>query len=481
MGLPLDLPVHPTLDSLLRQRWGDRWLLGPNSEAFWPTLERVASRLKTGLPVPKPGVQTAILIAEPDPIQYLATFLAAHWQGYTVILANPQWGQREWTQVQALVQPDMAQPIAAGLRSYIAGGIPATPEPEFLIATGGTTGQVKFARHSWATLIASVQGFQAHFQVATVNAYCVLPVHHVSGLMQALRVLASGGKLALQPYGHLKQGQILALPEHSFLSLVPTQLQWLLAQPDTSMPWLRQFRAVLLGGAPPWPDLLDQARQLHIPLALTYGMTETASQIATLLPEEFLAGHRSSGRVLPHAQVQVLVDQAQEPSSNQGTGRAGVLLIKAQSLFKGYLSGAGPEEPQTIEGEFLSDDVGYLDEGGYLHLVGRQSTKIITGGENIFPEEVEAALLATGLVQQVCVVGIADPKWGQAVCALVVFYSKVGTLKALVLRLKSQLAPHKQPKYWILLDGLPTNAQNKLDRRQAKDWTQAILGQPHQQ
>jgi O-succinylbenzoic acid--CoA ligase len=479
MGQPLALPTSLTLDSLLRQQWGNCWLIGSHAEAFWPCLEQMANLLQSHSQIHRLAPKPAVLVAEPDPISYLATVVSAHWQGYTVVLANPQWGQREWTQVQALAQPNLSQPLADGSNTYFCLGIQTSLDPEILMATGGTAGQVKFVRHTWATLMGSVQGFQAHFGIAVINAYCVLPLHHVSGLMQGLRVLASGGKLAIQAYSDLKQGQILDLPAERFLSLVPTQLQWLLAQEAFFVPWLKSFRAVLLGGAPAWPALLEKARSLHIPLALTYGMTETASQIATLLPEEFLAGNSSSGRVLPHANILVLANQSRQRLSMQPKGRTGVLAIKAESLFKGYLMpSAGSATCPPLEGAFLSDDVGYLDDKGYLHLLGRQSTKIITGGENVFPEEIEAALLVTDWVQRACVVGVPDAKWGQAVCALIVSSSKVGTLGVLAWHLKSQLAPHKQPKHWILLSDLPLNAQGKINRSAAVAWARAILGQP---
>ena len=462
-----------TLKALLQTRWGDDWLIGPSRQESWHCLKElipVVAAYRASCGSQSPGV----LIAEPDPLQFLAVCLAAWSEGCVVVLANPRWGENERHQVQALVDPAWDNPLVPSIAAYPCRVGEGEPE-QILIPTGGSSGQIKFAIHSWETLRLSVEGFCAHFEVECVHAYCVLPLFHVSGLMQALRVLASGGTLALQPYGDLKRGEFLPLPPGGFLSLVPTQLQDLLALGGEFIPWLRSFRAVLLGGAPAGKSLLDQAQALGIPVALTYGMTETAAQVATLLPEDFLEGNRSSGRPLPHASITIFNEQGQARPPWQ----AGRVVIRARSLAQGYLGGGegmvvGSAHPTGGEA-FATDDVGYLDAGGYLHIVGRSSTKIITGGENVFPEEIEAALLATGVVGEACVVGLECDRWGQQLCALVVMESPI-PLNDLAERLRSQLAPYKRPKQWILVSDLPRTAQGKLSRPQALALAQRVLG-----
>ncbi|MEO1069616.1 MAG: AMP-binding protein, partial [Cyanobacteria bacterium J06638_6] len=335
----------------------------------------------------------------------------------------------------------------------------------------GSSGQIKFAVHTWDGLVGSIQGFVAHFEVKPVHAYCVLPLFHVSGLMQALRVLATGGCLALQPYRELKAGKRLPLPAGGFLSLVPTQLQTLLTRGGEFIPWLQSFRAVLLGGAPAWRSLLDQAQTAKIPVALTYGMTETAAQVATLLPEEFLSGNRSSGRPLPHAELSILNDRGQSQPPDQ----PGEVVIRAASLARGYLQSRAVVPAAS---SLATDDIGYLDGGGYLHIIGRSSSKIITGGENVFPEEIEAVLLSVNRVSEACVVGLPCDRWGQQLCALVVTDSST-LLKTLPVSLRS-LAAYKCPKQWILVGALPRTAQGKLSRSRALALAQWVLDiKPH--
>ncbi|MBD1873028.1 AMP-binding protein [Nodosilinea sp. FACHB-131] len=465
-----------TLKALLQTRWGDDWLIGPSSQEFWQRLDELVP-VFTAYKESCGSHSPAVLIAEPDPLQFLATCLAAWAEGCTVVLANPCWGDRERQQLQALVNPKWDAPISPGIKSYPCQVVESQPG-QILIPTGGSSGQIKFAVHSWDTLSVSIEGFQTHFGVEAVQSYCVLPLFHVSGLMQVLRVLASGGCLALQPYSDLREGKRAALPNGGFLSLVPTQLQDLLAFGGEFIPWLQSFRAVLLGGAPAWRSLLDQAQVAQIPVALTYGMTETAAQVATLLPEEFLAGQRSSGRPLPHVNLTILNDQGQP----QRSGQAGQVIIQAKSLALGYRGSSSKKGSSVVgsarptgEEPFATDDIGYLDDEGYLYIVGRSSTKIITGGENVFPEEIEAALLATDWVSDACVVGLPCDRWGQKLCALVVM-DPLMPLKDLPEQLRSLLTAYKLPKQWILVSSLPRTAQGKLSRPQALAHAQKILG-----
>ncbi|UBF24887.1 2-succinylbenzoate--CoA ligase [Kovacikia minuta CCNUW1] len=495
--------------SYLEARLGEDWLIGYDSQEFFALAHQVSQRLK-----PSTATPPTILLAERHPVKFLAYFMGACSTPCTIALANPDWGTTEWHQVLELVQPDLiwgeggktAEGRKAGARSQ-------KPEarsqkllkiqnsnlkiqnskfkiqnsfssPLILIPTGGTSGKIRFAAHTWETLMASVQGFQHYFGVHQIHSFCVLPPYHVSGLMQFLRSFTSGGKLILQPFKSIEGGDFGTVdPKDFFLSLVPTQLQRLLS-PEKNFPqspspvtWLSQFKTVLLGGAPAWPGLLEMARQHQIRLAPTYGMTETASQIVTLKPEDFLRGINSCGQVLPHAQVTICDPEGNRLGSNQ-TGR---ITIQAKSLCLGYcLAGDGSDNANLKEslsnsiniqfqkGIFQPDDLGFFDSQGYLHIIGRSSDKIITGGENVFPAEVEAAIRMTGLIRDVCVMGVSDRHWGEAVCALYIPINPTVSSIKIQAALIDKLSKFKCPKHWIVVESLPRNLQGKIDRRQAK-------------
>lgn len=280
--------------------------------------------------------------------------------------------------------------------------------------------------------------------------------------MQLLRCFSTGGQLVvLSSYRDIGGEMGAADWGEFFLSLVPTQLHRLLENGESAA-CLSRFQAVLLGGAPAWDDLLSRSRFAYIPLALTYGMTETASQVATLKPGEFFAGNNSCGRVLPHAKITVRTPDGRALGANQ----TGIITIEADSLARGYYPDISLSAPELY---FSTDDLGFVDEAGYLYIVGRRSDKIITGGENVFPAEVEAAIRATGLVQDVGVLGVSDSDWGQAVVALCIPQNADISPPQLEEAIAPSLTKYKRPKHWLFVASLPRNSQGKLNRHQLQE------------
>ncbi|MBE9165147.1 2-succinylbenzoate--CoA ligase [Tychonema sp. LEGE 06208] len=472
LNLPFELP--------------DNWLVGCDSGEFARIVDRQFQQItKNSAPKTPPK----ICIAESEPLQFLASFISARAAKCPIFLCNPNWVKQEWEQVFDLVQPDLILgqyplpknphiPVReGGLRLYSREfHSPEFHSPEFhspgfnsptkhgfdniMIPTGGSSGKIRFAIHTWETLTASVEGFQQYFQVDKINSFCVLPLYHVSGFMQFVRSFTTVGKLVIQPFKALESGEKADIePEEFFISLVPTQLQRLLQSPDTAN-WLSRFRAVLLGGAPAWPELLATARNHQIKLAPCYGMTETASQIATLKPEDFLAGNNSSGQVLPHAKITIRSPQGEILCYNQ----IGKIAVNAKSLALGYY----PEKFGDRE-YFQLDDLGFIDRNNCLNIVGRSSDKIITGGENVFPAQVEAAIKNTNLVADVAVIGLPDKDWGQVVTAIYVPANSEVTVKNLQAAIEDKLSKFKRPKYWVIVAQLPRNSQGKINREQLQE------------
>jgi o-succinylbenzoate---CoA ligase len=446
--------------------WRDRanrnWLIGINGQQVreWTEI-RVLELLRYQQ---RSNCLPVILLTEADPCRFLASFVAACSFQCPVVLGSANWVEAEQQQVLQQTQPDLIWSD-----SWIATQTQKSTQPSdrpllqpgwILIPTGGSSGQIRFAVHTWSTLTASVQGFQHYFQVEQVNSCCVLPLYHVSGLMQFMRSFLSGGKFAVLPFKAIDSAMDWLEPADFFLSLVPTQLQRLLQRSDSSrlIAWLREFRAVLLGGAPAWPELLEAARHQNIRLAPTYGMTETASQVATLKPDDFLQGQTGCGQVLPHAQIMILDAMGRSLPPLQ----LGTIAIQASSIMLGYYPGG------RLGSILQTDDVGFFDNAGYLHIVGRKSHKIITGGENVFPAEVEAAIRSTQLVSDVCVLGLPDADWGEVVTAAYVPMSNEVTIAALQAAIAPHLCNVKRPKRWMRLEQLPRNGQGKINYTQLK-------------
>ena len=313
------------------------------------------------------------------------------------------------------------------------------------IATGGSSGVAKFARHDERTLTAAVGGFCAHFEIERVNAIDVLPAYHVSGLMARVRCAATGGTHLACDWKRIEAGERPALAVGGgdwVISLVPTQLQRLLGS-EGAVAWLRGFRAIFVGGGPVWPELADAAERAGLPVALTFGMTETAARVAALKPAEFLAGERSSGAALPHANISL--------------GPGGVVRIAGESVFRGYW-------PERVEArELETDDVGCLDERGRLRILGRRDAVIITGGKKVQPADVELALRATGEFDEVVVIGVPDAEWGEAVVACYPAEGRQPDLRR-VTEGVGNLPGSLRPKRYVKVNQWPRNELGKVNR-----------------
>lgn len=323
------------------------------------------------------------------------------------------------------------------------------------IATGGSSGAVRFARHDEGTLMAAVRGFCAHFGLARVNAVDVLPAFHVSGLMARVRCAATGGTHVPWSWKELQAGARPELDARAdwVLSLVPSQLRRLLERTD-AVEWLRGFRIIFLGGGPTWPELAEAAAAARLPVALSYGLTETAAMVAAQRPEEFLAGDRSCGVALPHARITIRDE--------------GAVCIAGDSTYRGYF-------PDTHEmREVITGDFGRLDERGRLHVHGRRDAVIITGGKKVHPDEVERALMASGQFADVAVIGVPDRQWGEAVVALYpAMENRVPDLVAAV----QSLAGYQRPKRFVPLANWARNAHGKIDRLSLRLAARKALGE----
>jgi O-succinylbenzoic acid--CoA ligase len=498
------------LDALRHRNQGD-WLIGLDKFELQEKTEQLYIELTALTQLSeftKTGIRRRVIISDRSPLTFLAKFLAAISAGCQVFLCNPDWGIQEWQEVLELVKPNPTDIFWVEVNSNIPSlqildkseekSIPLSPVllekeldvreksipvssilkeslgvevgvgeilPLIMIPTGGSSGKIKFVMHSWETLTASVKGFTEYFQLKQVHSFCVLPLYHVSGLMQFIRSFTTDGKFLTIPFKTLEASPVLPISLDDcgdfLISLVPTQLQRLLENLIFTES-LSKFKAILLGGAPPWDELLERASYYQIPIALTYGMTETASGIVALKPEDFIQGKANSLGLLPHANIKIRNSLGHVLNINE----IGNITIQAKSLAIGYF----PNKWVNMD-YFTVDDLGYFDDQGYIHIVGRNSDKIITGGENVYPIEVESAIRNTGMVKDVSVMGIPDSYWGQAVTAIYIPQnpddnSDGDNYWSIKLLLQQKISNYKIPKYWIAVEKIPRNNQGKINTQE---------------
>ena len=450
--------MEPDLDRLLHPDVTGSYF--PQFSEEWKSLcERVSRDL---LVVTSNSSQRCrVALNTRDPARFASCFVALSLQDVDLFLFNPSWAASETSQVQAVAKPswvisddnvrqfgeptDSSNAEIKGLR--------------IMIPTGGTSGSVKFAIHDWSTLSAAAYGLQMHFGCELISSHCVLPLYHVSGFMQMIRAILTRGCVYFSEsanFGNVSNSMTRGEESVRFLSLVPTQLERLLRS-DENMSLLHEYDAIFVGGGPVPVQLLERCRETGIPLAPTYGMTETAAQVATQKPSDFLKGESGQGHALPHLQIEVLDMDSEEMADAKQVGR---IRLRGTSLFHGYFG-----EPAGQPGYFDTSDLGQLDESGKLSVFGRSDQIIISGGEKIHPREVEEAIEKTNLVEDVAVLGVDDPEWGQKVVAGYVPKGDFVTESGLKSSLEGQLSTFKIPKSWKALKALPRNEAGKLDRK----------------
>jgi o-succinylbenzoate---CoA ligase len=345
-----------------------------------------------------------------------------------------------------------------------------------IIYTSGTTGRPKGAMltvgNFWWSAIGSALNLGTQ---ADDRWLACLPLFHVGGLSILLRS-AIYGIMAVVHDGFDAAAVNRAIDEErvTIVSVVAVMLQRMLdAREGRAYP--TTLRCVLLGGGPAPQPLLERCAALGVPVVQTYGLTETTSQLATLAPEDALRKLGSAGRALYPNAVRIAASGSSDQGDPDASGSdvAGEILVRGPVVMAGYFGQPAESARAVVDGWLGTGDIGRLDDEGFLYVLDRRDDLIITGGENVYPAEVEAALLAHPLVTEAGVIGVPDAQWGQRVVA---FVRLAGTnappgLEALLrTHCRARLAAYKTPaEFRITTEPLPRTASGKLRRSALRD------------
>jgi len=384
-----------------------------------------------------------------------------------VVLAPPE--QQAWA--QSLLNPEQRSELEA------------TWGPGVVVGSGGSTGGRRWCLQPLSHLEASAAATAEWLGLEGLDpAACLhlnpLPLHHVSGLLPLVRSHQWGARHQLVPPGLLREPEALveavALPDQPVLmSLVPIQLARLMAVPQ-ARDWLRQLAVVWVGGAALPEALAAQARSAGIRLAPCYGATETAAMVSALTPGQFLAGASGCGR--PLADVRLRIDAP-----------TGAVEVATDRLSPGWIGDSGALEPlpRTVDGWWRSGDGGRLGSSG-LEIFGRLDGAIQSGGETVFPEQLEHRLRALAQregwpLQEVLLLGVSEPEWGQRLTALVrpvagacgAAEQGVALIHALELAVMAWPVAER-PRRWLLCDTLAPSPTGKWQRSHWQRWLASL-------
>ncbi len=335
-----------------------------------------------------------------------------------------------------------------------------------LVYTSGTTDRPKgvlltYGNHWWNAL-----GSQLNLGTVPVDRWILcLPLFHVGGLSILFRSVIGG--FAVELHERFDPARVNeAIDDGATLVSVVGTMLWRMLEERGGRPYPAHLRAVLLGGGPAPRPLLERAVAARAPVLQTYGLTETASQLATLAPEDALRKLGSAGKPLYPNQLRVV----RPDGTPAQPGEPGEIEVRGPVVTPGYWRQPERTAQAFRDGWFRTGDLGYLDEEGYLYVLDRREDLVVTGGENVYPAEVEAVLLAHPAVRDAAVVGLPDIEWGQQVVAAVVLEGgSTVSERELMDWCRSRLAGYKVPRAIRFVSALPRTASGKLQRWRVRE------------
>ena len=326
--------------------------------------------------------------------------------------------------------------------------------PLAIVYTSGTTGRPRGAILSRRAFLASAEASAENLGWIPEDRWLLcLPICHVGGLSILTRCLAARRAVILEP--RFDPDAVLAAivaKRATLLSVVPTMLKALLERDHRNV--LARLRAVLVGGAAtPWA-LLEECGRRGVPALTTYGLTEACSQAASQAPKLPCFPERGSGRALPGVELRV-----------DDKGR---IHLRGPTLMSGYFRGEGRDVDTSMftDGWIDTGDLGELDATGVLHVHARRTDLIVTGGENVYPLEIEQCLESLPGVRRALVFGVPDARWGQIVAAAIEADPSLDQ-PALAVALATRLAAHKRPRLIAVVAALAITGSGKLVRADA--------------
>lgn len=455
---------------------------------FWRRVERVTGHLQASLGV-EAGQRVAWLGLNHE--LQLVTLVACARLGAVWLPLNFRLAPAEWQQVLAdadasvLIHDHLHHGAALGLQrpgltvanqdSLIATPSPrdlALPKvdehaPLLLVYTSGTTGTPKGAVHTQSAVTHNAHASAwAHGFTAGDKVLSTLPLFHVGGLcIQTLPALLAGIEVVLHPrFDATGWLQEMALSKPTLSLLVPATMRATFEHPNWARTDLSCLRGIMTGSSTIPLEYLEAFHRRGVPVGQVYGSTETGPVSVVLRLDQAMARAGAAGWPHPEAQLRLVDAQGQVVPA----GHTGEVCLRASNLMRGYWQADGQTGLGLQDGWFHTGDLGTLDESSCLTIVGRSKDMIISGGENIYPAEIENRIMGMAGVAECAVVGLPDDRWGEVPVAVVVKTHPAEGHSLDSERILQHLATHiarfKLPRQVVFVEQLPKSALGKIQK-----------------